>query len=198
MRKNADNIVVKYATEEHVKYAETICRLINDSALQLGTGMARRKPELVADKMAGGKAVVALDGDSIVGFCYIESWSNGEYVANSALIVHPEYRNLGIATRIMDKIFQLSRERFPFAKIFYLTTSAAVISLCKRLGLVTTTYGELTQDDEFWAGCEGCANYEILKKNNRLRCLCTGMLYDPKWEMTKKSGRASSDVAKEI
>ena len=176
MEKNANNIVVQYATEEHVKYAETICQLIYESALQRGTGIARRKPEYVADKMIGGKAVVALDGDRIIGFSYIECWSHGDYVATSGLIVHPEYRNLGLAKRIKDKTFQLARERFPYAKIFSVTTSLAVMKLNTRLGYVPTTLSELTQDDEFWAGCEGCVNYEILKKNHRLRCLCNGML----------------------
>mgnify|MGYP004444631413 FL=1 len=180
MGENTKDIVVRYAVEEHVKYAETICQLIYDSSLQCGSGLARRRPEYIAGKISGGKAVVALDGDSIVGFCYIECWSNGEFVANSALIVHPEYRNLGIAKRIMDKIFQLSRERFPYAKLFYVTSNLAVMKHATRLGFVPTTFSELAQDDDFWVGCEGCEHFEILKNNNRQRCLCIGMIYDPK------------------
>lgn len=183
---NGNNITVQYATEEHVKYAETICKLIYESALQRGTGIARRRPEYIADKMTGGKAVVALDGDRIVGFSYIECWSHGDYVATSGLIVDPEYRHLGLAKAIKDKTFELARERFPYAKIFSLTTSLAVMKLNTRLGYVPTTLNELTQDDEFWKGCEGCINYDILMRNNRQRCLCNGMIYDPKWDKNSK------------
>jgi hypothetical protein len=37
----------------------------------------------------------------------------------------------------------------------------------------------LTDDSEFWKGCQTCKNYDILTRTERSMCLCTGMLYDP-------------------
>ncbi|MBP1530797.1 MAG: GNAT family N-acetyltransferase [Bacteroidaceae bacterium] len=174
------NVQVLYADESHTKYAERICQLIYESALQRGTGIARRKPEYIAQKMESGKGVIALDGDKCVGFSYIECWSHGDYVATSGLIVAPDYRRMGLATRIKEKTFQLARERFPYAKLFSITTSLAVMKLNTRLGYQPVTLSELTHDQEFWQGCEGCVNYDVLKRNNYRICLCYGMLYDPK------------------
>lgn len=173
-------ITVEFAREEHAKHAERICTLIYESALQRGTGIARRSNEYIAAKITGGKAVVAFDGDKLVGFSYIESWGHGDYVATSGLIVDPEYRNMGLAGRIKEKTFELARMRFPFAKIFSITTSLPVMKLNSRMGYKPVTFSELTDDDEFWQGCKGCINYDILQRNNRRMCLCTGMLFDPK------------------
>lgn len=185
MKKNSINII--FAQAEHADYAEQICQLIYESALQRGTGIARRSPEYIASKITGGKAVVALDGDKLVGFSYIECWGHGDYVATSGLIVDPEYRHLGLAGEIKKRTFELARLRFPFAKLFSITTSLPVMKLNTRLGYKPVTFSELTQDDEFWQGCEGCCNYDILKRNNRRMCLCTGMLYDPKTPLVKQS-----------
>ncbi len=180
MSNNAyQNISVIFAEAEHAKYAEHICNLIYESALQRGTGIAKRSPEYIIAKINGGKAVVALDGERLVGFSYIECWEHGDFVATSGLIVDPEYRGLGLAERIKRKTFELARRRFPYAKLFSITTSLPVMKLNSRLGYVPVTFSELTEDDEFWHGCEGCCNYDILMRNNRRMCLCTGMLYDP-------------------
>ena len=176
---NKKDIIVRDANAEDVKYAEKICTLIFESAQQLGTGIARRTPEYIGEKMLSGKAVVALDGERIVGFSYIETWSHGDFVATSGLIVDPEYRGLGIATRIKQETFRLSRTKFPQAKIFSITTSLAVMKLNTKLGYKPVTFSELTQDDEYWKGCEGCTNYDILVRTHRDKCLCTGMLFDP-------------------
>ena len=185
MNKNSVNII--FAQPEHAEYAEQICQLIYESALQRGTGIARRSPEYIASKITSGKAVVALAGDKLVGFSYIECWGHGDYVATSGLIVDPEYRHLGLAGEIKKRTFELARLRFPFAKLFSITTSLPVMKLNTRLGYKPVTFSELTQDDEFWQGCEGCCNYDILKRNNRRMCLCTGMLYDPKTPLVKQS-----------
>ena len=184
---NNDQVQVMFATEEHVKRADHIVKLIYESALQRGTGIARRTPEYVIDKIKGGKAVVAMYGDRLIGFSYIESWSHGDYVATSGLIVDPEFRKLGLAGRIKNKTFELARRRFPFAKIFSITTSLPVMKLNSRLGYLPVTFSELPQEDEFWQGCEGCCNYDILCRNNRRMCLCYGMLYDPKAKLEKQS-----------
>lgn len=176
---NADNIKVAFAEPEHTVHSERICTLIYESALQRGTGIARRSPEYISAKITGGKAVVALDGDKLIGFSYIECWGHGDFVATSGLIVDPDYRHLGLAGRIKEKTFELARLRFPFAKIFSITTSLPVMKLNSRMGYRPVTFSELTDDEEFWRGCEGCRNYDILQRNNRRMCLCTGMLYDP-------------------
>jgi GNAT superfamily N-acetyltransferase len=167
------------ANASHVKYAETVCRLIYESALQRGTGIAKRSPEYIAKKMEDGKAIVVIDNDRLVGFSYIESWQHKMFVANSGLVVDPEYRKTGLARRIKKEIFALSRRLYPESKIFSITTGLAVMKLNSELGYVPVTFSELTDDDEFWKGCEGCKNYHILLENQRRMCLCTGMLYDP-------------------
>lgn len=174
-----NTIVVEFARDEHAKHASRICDLIFESALQRGTGIARRSNEYISAKITGGKAVVAFDGDKLVGFSYIECWGHGDYVATSGLIVDPEYRHMGLAARIKAKTFELARKRFPYAKIFSITTSLPVMKLNSRMGYKPVTFSELTDDEEFWQGCQGCVNYDILKRNNRRMCLCTGMLFDP-------------------
>jgi GNAT superfamily N-acetyltransferase len=186
---NASNITVEFAEEKHAVHAERICKLIYESALQRGTGIAKRSNEYIAKKITGGKAVVALDGEKLVGFSYIECWGHGDYVATSGLIVDPEYRHMGLAARIKQKTFELARLRFPFAKIFSITTSLPVMKLNTRLGYIPVTFSELTDDDQFWKGCQGCCNYDILERNNRTKCLCTGMLYDPKQTMPTNNSR---------
>lgn len=181
------NISVIFAEVEHAIYAEHICQLIYESALQRGTGIAKRSPEYIISKIKGGKAVVALDGERLVGFSYIECWEHGDFVATSGLIVDPEYRGIGLAESIKRKTFDLARKRFPYAKLFSITTSLPVMKLNSRLGYVPVTFSELTEDNEFWQGCEGCCNYDILMRNNRRMCLCTGMLYDPKTPLVKQS-----------
>lgn len=173
------NISVDFAHPEHAAHAQKICELIYESALQRGTGIARRSPEYIGDKINSGKAVIALDGEKLVGFSYIECWGHGDFVATSGLIVAPEYRHLGLAARIKEKTFELARMRFPYAKIFSITTSLPVMKLNSRMGYRPVTFSELTDDEEFWQGCRGCVNFDILQRNNRRMCLCTGMLFDP-------------------
>ncbi|GHE38313.1 GNAT family N-acetyltransferase [Sphingobacterium griseoflavum] len=168
------------ATAAHTDYADAICDEMFESAKARGTGIARRKPEYVARKMEDGKAVIALHKDGRwAGFCYIETWSHGDYVANSGLIVNPEFRKVGLAKAIKKRIFELSREKYPQAKIFGLTTGLAVMKINSDLGYEPVTYSELTQDEEFWKGCQSCVNYDILVSKERKNCMCTAMLWDP-------------------
>jgi len=154
---------------------------MESSALARGTGIAKRSPEYIEQKIDEGKAVIAVTTEGKwVGFCYIETWSHGEYVANSGLIVTPEYRKSGVAKSIKKRIFDLSREKYPNAKIFGLTTGLAVMKINSELGYEPVTYSELTQDEEFWSGCKSCVNYDILMSKDRKNCMCTAMLYDPK------------------
>lgn len=150
------------------------------SAKARGTGIAKRSPDYVAQKMTEGKAVIALLPDGTwVGFCYIEAWGHEQFVANSGLIVAPPFRKSGVAKLIKRTIFNLSREKYPNAKIFGLTTGLAVMKINSELGYEPVTYSELTDDEEFWAGCKSCVNYDILMSKDRKNCMCTAMLYDP-------------------
>jgi hypothetical protein len=175
-----NNIIIKIATADDIKYATDISTEMEASAKARGTGIAKRTPEYIAEKIKEGKAVIALTNDGAwVGFCYIETWE-GEYVANSGLIVSPEFRKTGVAKAIKQKIFELSREKYPEAKLFGLTTALAVMKINSDLGYEPVTYSELTQDEKFWQGCKSCVNYEILMSKDRKNCMCTAMLYDPK------------------
>jgi len=182
-----DNIVVQIADENFLEYVETILTTIEEAAKVRGTGIARRSPEYIAQKMKEGKAIIALSGKEFAGFCYIESWGNKQFVANSGLIVVDKYRGHGLAKRIKRKAFELSRQRYPNAKIFGLTTGLAVMKINSELGYKPVTFSELTDDESFWKGCQSCVNYDILQRTNRKHCLCTGMLYDPKWEKKANS-----------
>lgn len=168
------------ANEQHIIYSQTICDEMESSAKARGTGIAKRSPEYISQKMLEGKAVIALTNTGEwAGFCYIETWSHENYVANSGLIVSPQFRKSGLARDIKKKIFELSRTKYPKAKIFGLTTGLAVMKINSDLGYEPVTYSELTQDEDFWKGCKSCINYEILKSKDRKNCLCTAMLYNP-------------------
>jgi len=172
-------IDVMVADASHEVYVETILDTIRDAAKVRGTGIAERTHDYVATKIREGKAVIALCGDEFVGFSYIESWGNKQFVATSGLIVHPDYQGMGVAKRIKAATFRLARLRWPKAKIFSLTSGAAVMKMNTELGYVPVTFNELTDDDAFWKGCEGCINHGILMEKKRKFCICTAMLYDP-------------------
>ena len=175
------DIIVRVATPSDKQYAKIITDEMAASAQARGTGIAKRSPEYIQEKIDEGKAIIALKEDgSWVGFCYIEAWGHNEFVANSGLIVAPEFRKSGIAKRIKEQTFQLSRAKYPDAKIFGLTTGLAVMKINSELGYEPVTYSELTNDDAFWAGCKSCVNYDILVSKERKNCMCTAMLYDPK------------------
>lgn len=174
-----EEIQVMVADPSHEKYVDTILITMGEAAKVRGTGIAKRTHEYLATKMREAKAVIALCGDKFAGFSYIETWGNRQYVTTSGLIVHPDYRGLGIAKRIKDMTFTLARIRWPKAKIFSLTSGAAVMQMNTQLGYKPVTFAELTTDEAFWRGCEGCCNVDILRRTDRKYCICTGMLFDP-------------------
>ncbi len=175
-----NNIIVRVATAQDSQYAITITDEMQSSAQARGTGIARRSPDYIEKKMSEGKAVIAVTEDNTwVGFCYIEAWGHDQFVANSGLIVAPAFRKSGIAKQIKRRVFDLSKERYPNSKIFGLTTGLAVMKINSDLGYEPVTYSELTDDEEFWAGCKSCVNYDILISKERKNCMCTAMLYDP-------------------
>ena len=174
------NISIEITQEKHYCYSQEICDTIEKSAQLRGTGIAKRTPEYIQKKMESGDAMIALDNGKFVGFCYIESWQHGKFVAHSGLIVHPDYRNLGLAKEIKSKIFDYSLKKYPDAKIFGITTGLAVMKINSDLGYKPVPFSELTSDPSFWSGCKTCTNFEILKSKENKMCLCTGMLYDGK------------------
>ena len=182
--------IIKPAGEEHCQYAETITDEMERSAQARGTGIAKRSPEYIKTKMREGKAVIALTktGDW-AGFCYIEAWGHGKFVANSGLIVSPE---------IKKEVFKLSRKKYPESKIFGLTTGAAVMKINSELGYYPVSYSDLTTDEEFWKGCQSCVNYPILMSKNRSNCLCTAMLYEPKNVKKAEQKKRSSEFKKNL
>ena len=181
------NIIVRIADSGDTVYAETITDEMASSAKARGTGIARRSPDYVSQKIQEGKAVIAVTATGEwVGFCYIEAWQHGQFVANSGLIVAPAFRKTGIAKKIKHTIFQLSRDKYPNSKLFGLTTGLAVMKINSELGYEPVTYSELTDDEEFWAGCKSCVNYDILMSKDRKNCMCTAMLYEPKQDTNQQ------------
>jgi N-acetylglutamate synthase-like GNAT family acetyltransferase len=189
-----NTFIVRVANSAHEQFADEICKLIEISAEQRGTGIAIRSPKYITEKIDESKAIIALSKDNeLVGFCYIESWGEKQYVANSGLVVKPEYRGSGVATVIKKKAFEHSQKLFPEAKLFGLTTSLPVMKINSDLGYQPVTYDRLTDDKLFWEGCQSCVNYEILQSKKQQNCMCTAMLFDPevkgkkRWEFVKKS-----------
>ncbi|MEO9884593.1 MAG: GNAT family N-acetyltransferase [Balneola sp.] len=190
------SVSIYYGLSKHAVYAEEICSLIEQAAKQRGTGIAKRDPQYIKTKFENENAVIALDEDKLVGFCYIEIWENKRYVANSGLIVHPNYRGMGLAKKIKAKAFELSKKKYPESKLFGITTSLPVMKINSDLGYKPVTFSELTQDDTFWKGCQSCPNYDILTRNDRKNCLCTGMLYDPKHPNNKPKKEREANINK--
>lgn len=186
METNKDiEIKVVIAGEEHIPYVQTILDTIEAAAKVRGTGIAKRTPEYVELKMKEKKAIIALAGDEFAGFCYIESWGNKQFVANSGLIVVEKFRGHGLAKKIKQMAFALCRTRFPNAKVFGLTSGAAVMKINTELGYEPVTFAQLTDDESFWKGCQGCVNYDVLTRTERKYCICTAMLYDPQTHKDK-------------
>ena len=170
-----DIVDIKVAGEEHLSFVPVILQTIADAAKVRGTGIAKRSPEYIEQKMREGKAIIAFVENEFAGFCYIESWGNKQYVANSGLIVVDKFRGHGLARKIKERSFLLSREKFPDAKLFGLTSGAAVMKINTELGYVPVTFADLTDDEAFWRGCQGCVNYDVLQRTDRRFCICTAM-----------------------
>ncbi len=193
-----EDIVVLVASAEHEFYVDTILQTIADAAKVRGTGIARRTHEYLLNKMREVKAVLALDGERFAGFSYIETWGNKQYVTTSGLIVHPDYRGRGVAKKIKDMTFSLARTRWPHAKIFSLTSGAAVMAMNTQLGYKPVTFDDLTDDESFWQGCNGCVNVDILQRTHRKYCICTAMLYDPEEHLPAKIPQDVLDRIREL
>ncbi len=191
-------IQISIANQEHFAYAEEICEVISVSAKVRGTGIAKRSPEYVQKKMEDGNAIIALSDGQFAGFCYIEVWGHEKYIAHSGLIVHPDFRNQGLAKRIKEFTFDYSLKKYPTSKVFGITTGLAVMKINSDLGYNPVTFSELTDDPKFWAGCKTCTNYGILTSKDYKMCLCTGMLYDPSKQTQKKKRWFDKKILKRL
>lgn len=200
--KSMDNhtFIINPATAKDAVYASIITEEMEQSAKARGTGIAKRSPEYITTKMMEGKAVIATTSKGEwAGFCYIEAWGHGKYVVNSGLIVAPQFRKFGLAREIKKEIFKLSKTKFPDSKIFGLTTGAAVMKINSELGYIPVSYSDLTDDEQFWKGCQSCVNFEILQSKSRSNCLCTAMLYEPKLQKVQHEDLAlRNDFKKNI
>jgi len=177
---HTDHIIVRVADISDGHYAQEIVDEMEASAKARGTGISKRSPASIVQKMLEGKAVIATtESGAWVGFSYLEVWSYGEFVSNSGLIVNPAYRGRGVASSIKREVFRLSREKYPAAKIFSITTSMAIMKLNTSLGFNPVTFEAITPEEKFWKGCESCVNYNILLGKQCKNCLCTAMLFTP-------------------
>lgn len=191
---------IQIAGVQHLEFAEEICAKMEESAKERGTGIAKRSPDYIRKKMIDGNSIIALTTEEtprFAGFCYIETWGHGKYVANSGLIVHKDFRQYGLAKKIKKLAFDLSRDKYPDAKIFGITTSLAVMKINTELGYAPVTFSELTDDEEFWSGCRSCINFDVLTRTNRKMCLCTGMLFDPE-KMKAKQPSSLPEITGEM
>ena len=177
------------ANESHFKYAQIICDTISESAKVRGTGIAKRTTDYILQKLKKGNAVIALDNGNFVGFCYIEIWGHDKYVANSGLIVHPDYRNQGLAKKIKKSIFELSVKKFPTAKIFGITTGLAVMKINYELGYQPVTFSELTDDPQFWKGCSRPVRILIFLRERNKKCVYVRVCYTTPPKSNKKTKR---------
>jgi len=173
-------VEITVASLKHIKHCEIISKTISSSAKVRGTGIALRSPDYIRKKIENNNAIIAVDKDKFAGFCYIEKWGHGKYVAHSGLIVDASFRGQGLAKKIKKLTFEHSIKKYPNAKIFGITTGLPVMKINYSLGYKPVTFSELTDDEEFWKGCQTCKNYDVLNRTNKEMCLCTGMLYDPK------------------
>ena len=171
-------MILRVANAADAQYVETLCQWYAESARTRGVGIAKRDPNYLIKKMEKGDSIIAFIDDELAGFCYIETFEDAKFVVNSGLIVNTELRKEGLGRAIKHRVFELSRTKYPAAKIFGITTSAAVMKINNELGYRPVTFPELTQSDDFWKGCSSCKNYGILMENQRKMCLCTGMVYD--------------------
>lgn len=196
MNDHKKGIAIQVAGPGHIEHVDSICEAILEASRIKGTGIAKREPAYIRKKILEGKAIIALTPDGVLaGFCYIESWGKEkDFVANSGLIVKPRYRELGLGKMIKAAAFRLSREKYPRAKIFGLTTSLAVMKINNELGYEPVTYNQLTDDETFWSGCQTCEYYDILTRTKRKQCLCTAILFDPVRHEKKKQNERKTHI----
>ena len=184
------DIRIEFATSEHLVYSQEISDAIARAAQDKDSGLALREPSYIAEKILAGNGIIALDCSGngtdggtgtmvprLAGFCYIQPWEHGLFVAHSGLIVLPEFRGMGLASAIKRKAFELTARKYPGAKVFGLTTSPAVRKINLSLGYREVPYSEITADINFWKGCCSCVHFQTLCREGFETCRCTAMLH---------------------
>ncbi len=175
-----DNILVRRATKKDITYVYEILAEMERSAKERGTGIGKRSPQQLCQKIYDGKAIIALtSAGAWAGFSYFELWDEGRFISQSGLIVNPSFRKSGIAGRIKGLLFQTCRETYPAARLFSITTGMAVMKMNHDLDFEPVTYSELPREERFWNQCASCVNYPVLQSKDRKMCFCTAMLFDP-------------------
>ena len=175
-----EDIIVRQAIDNDKQYANEISRETYISAKERGTGISERSPEFINSKIENGKAIIAVTKQGEwAGFCYLEIWANGDFISHSGMIVAHQFRHEGVATRLKQLVFDVSRERFPNAKLFSITTGLAIMRMNTALGFEPVTFDEIKVNAGFWEGCKTCVNYGILHGKNFHHCLCTAMVFNP-------------------
>lgn len=181
------NCIVRIATSEDYKYIGVIIEEMTLSAAKRGVHIIPRTPEYIMEKMNAGLAVIAInpENDEWVGFCCIEVWAHGKYVANSGLIVSPQYRGIGISRDIKITLFKQCRSKFPAARLFSLSTSPAVQHVNEELGYKVIPHADMLKDKFFLQGCTSWVNYVGLMNDKELSTRYVAMVFDPFRQVTK-------------
>ncbi|MFH6988639.1 GNAT family N-acetyltransferase [Flavobacterium collinsii] len=177
----AVDFIIEKARCSHTYWIKEICEATLLAAKARGIGISECAPELLEAQMKKGDAVIAFTSDGRwAGFSFINSWENESYVSNSGLVVAPEFKHTELAKKIKIKIFELSREKYPNARIFSLTSDLSVVKMYHELGFKQVSSSELTSKEVFWKSCKSCVNCPVLMNRERKNCLCTAMIYDSK------------------
>lgn len=175
---SGDTIIVRLAHAQDHGFVQNIITEIEKASKIKGTGICKRDPALIIQKITEGNAVIAVTRSGTwVGFCYIQAHDDGRFVSSCALVVSPCFRKLRVATRIKKHVLALAKNKYPAAKIFGLTTSPAVMQINKELQYEEVSYDAITQSDSFWQSCRSCENYHTLLTNEGKKCLCKAMMY---------------------
>jgi len=176
---------VRSAQATDIIHASLISKTIELTNQNADNGICKRSASFLQQKILEGDAVIAVTKQNKwVGFIYLQKW-NDDFVSCCALIVHARYRNEKIAWQLKQKAVDLAKRKYPNAKLFGLTTAAAVMKINSRLGYIPVTYDQITGDQNFWNACKTCPNYQILKSKGQRNCLCTAMLLERNTERDK-------------
>jgi hypothetical protein len=175
---SGDTIVVRLATEHDQRFVQNIITEIEIASQIKGTGICKREPAFISQKITEGNAVMAVTPSGAwAGFCYIQPHDNGQFVSSCALVISRNFRNRGIASQIKAQVLALAKNKYPAARIFGLTTSHVVERINAQLNYVEVSYAEVTQADTFWQSCRSCENYQLLLQQDKKKCLCKAMVY---------------------
>ncbi len=178
-------ITVRIATKKDYCYAEIISKELNTSAANRGVQIKNRTPKYILDKMETGLAIVAINSETEewIGFSTLEVWEHEQFVANTGLIIAPKYRGHGFSMLIKSKLFELSRQKYPKAKIFSLTGNPNIIQINQTLGFTTVPFSTILNDNLFLTGCNSWVNYSEIMRHSSGH---VAMVYAPIAESQKE------------